>query len=189
MDKAPTGSHLTNSLHYQPLFISPLSLSTDISLSTIHFQPSAASQPTSAYLRHLTVPSSFTCRLVHFSSRDVLLTAAVTPFLFPPLCVAAAMSSTAVERDGFIDTYAALPVERFDEAADDSNQRLNRAAIGQQQSAILSPTQLNMPAPISPLPSPLSVPPPACPPTRLPQCCCVALSVVLTTFSRVDWLL
>ena len=33
------------------------------------------------------------------------------------------MSAAAVERDGFIDTYAALPVERFDQAADDSNQR------------------------------------------------------------------
>ena len=36
-----------------------------------------------------------------------------------------------MEHDGFIDTYAALPVERFDEAADDAKQQYG----GQRQSA------------------------------------------------------
>lgn len=35
------------------------------------------------------------------------------------------MSAAAVEHDGFIDTYAALPVERFDEASDDAKRQSN----------------------------------------------------------------
>jgi len=55
------------------------------------------------------------------------------------------MSATAVEHDGFIDTYAALPVERFDEAADDTKDQYGgiNSHSGQQSVPIVSAHNLH----------------------------------------------
>ena len=61
---------------------------------------------------------------MHFSSSVALLSFLCLAVVhFVTLLPRFHMSAAAVDQGGFIDTYAALPVERFDEAADDSKRQ------------------------------------------------------------------
>ena len=80
------------------------------------------------------------------------------------------MSGVAVERDGFIDTYAALPVERFDEAADDTKRQYGSGHDGQRQSATPETHTLNTRRMSPTIPT-------ACVVLRCDGCVCVCVRV------------